>query len=93
MFEWATGIPVLDETQEEAPDMIYEYELYVEDVVINNDDNGQEEDWYEHNLNIIEENKDPVNEEGIYIMEEEKNNKVDNTNIKNNEDDNVMNTK
>ena len=32
MFEWVTGIPILYETQEEAPDMINEDELDAEDV-------------------------------------------------------------
>ena len=40
MFEWVTGIPILDEIQEESPDMIDEDELDVEDVEINDDDNG-----------------------------------------------------
>ena len=44
MFEWAPGIPILYETQEESPDMINEDELDVEDVVINDDNNGQEQD-------------------------------------------------
>ena len=45
-FEWATGIPIpiLDGTQVEAPYMIDEDKLDVEDVSINDDDNGQEED-------------------------------------------------
>ena len=42
MFEWAPGIFILDVTQEEALDIIYEYELDVEDVTINDDDNGLE---------------------------------------------------
>ena len=41
MFEWAPGIPILDETQEEELDIINEYELDVEDVAIRDDDNGQ----------------------------------------------------
>ena len=61
MFEWAPGIPILDETQEEEPDMIDEYELDVEDVSINDDDNGQEQDEDEQGLKIIEENQDTVN--------------------------------
>ena len=44
MFEWAPGIPILDDTKEEAPYMIDEYELEVEDVAINNDDKEQEAD-------------------------------------------------
>ena len=89
MFEQAPGIPILYETQEEEPDMIDEDELDVEYVAINDDNNGQKEDEYERGLNIIEENQDTVNEEGIYITEEEDNNEVDNTDTKNNEDDNV----
>ena len=42
-------------------------------------------------MNIIEENQHPVNEEGLYITEEEYNYEVDNTDIENNEDDNIMN--
>ena len=41
MFEWAPRIPILDQTQEEAPYMIDEDELDVEDVEINDDNNGQ----------------------------------------------------
>ena len=41
IFEWVSGIPILDDTQEEAPDIIDEGELDVEDVAINDDDNGQ----------------------------------------------------
>ena len=58
---------MLDETQEEASYMIDEDELDVEDVEINDYDNVQEEYWGEQGLNIIEENQEPVNEEGIYI--------------------------
>ena len=61
--------------------MINEYELDVEDVEINDDDKEQEKDEDERGLKITEENYDPVNEEGIYITEEEDNNKVDNTDI------------
>ena len=43
MFEWVTGIPILDEIQEESPDMIDEDELDVEDIGIKYDDNVQEE--------------------------------------------------
>ena len=32
MFEWAPGIPIFNETQEEAPYMIDKYELNVEEV-------------------------------------------------------------
>ena len=42
-------------------------------------------------MNIIEENQETVNEEGIYITEIEDNNEVDNTKIENDEKDNVMN--
>ena len=42
MFEWELGILILDKTQEEAPDMINENELDVEDVEINDEDNGKE---------------------------------------------------
>ena len=44
MFEWATGIPILYETQEEVTDIIDEDELDFEDVKVNDDDTGQEED-------------------------------------------------
>ena len=44
-------------------------------------------------MNTIEENQEPVNEESIYITEEEENNEVYNTDIENNEDYNVMNEK
>ena len=71
MFEWAQGIPILDEIQEKAPYMIDEDGLDVEDIEINYYDNGQEEYQDEKGLNIIEENKEPVNEEGIYITPEE----------------------
>ena len=40
-FEWAQGITILDETQEEAPYIIVEDELDVEDVETNDDDNGK----------------------------------------------------
>ena len=73
MFEWAPVIPILDETLEEAPDMINEDELDVEDVEIHFDDKGHEVDEYEKGLNIIEENQYPVNEEGISITKEEDN--------------------
>ena len=49
--------------------MIDEDELYVEDVAMNDDNNGQEEDEDEQVLNIVEGNQEPVNEEGIYITE------------------------
>ena len=52
--EWAPGIPILDHIQEEGPYIINEDELDVEDVAINNDDNGQEEYEDEQDLNIIE---------------------------------------
>ena len=42
MFEWELGILILDKTQEEAPDMINGNELDVEDVEINDEDNGKE---------------------------------------------------
>ena len=42
-------------------------------------------------MKITEENHDILNEEGIYIAEEEDNNEVYNTDIENNEDANVMN--
>ena len=42
--------------------MIDEDELYVEDVAINDDNNGQEEDEDEQVLNIVEGNQEPVNE-------------------------------
>ena len=93
MFEWAPVIPILDETLEEAPDMINEDELDVEDVEIHYDDKGQEEDEYEKGLNIIEENQYPVNEEGISITKEEDNNEVENTDIENNKDGNLVNEK
>ena len=80
--EWAPCIPILDETQEEALGMIDEDELDVGDVKINDDDNVQEEDEYEQILSIIEENQEPVNEEGIYITKEEENNEFDNNDIK-----------
>ena len=54
MFEWAPGIPILDQTQEEVPDMIDEDELDVQYVAMNYDDNGQEEYEYEIGFNIIE---------------------------------------
>ena len=41
-FEWAPGIPILDETQEEAQDTIDENELDVKEIVINDDDIKQE---------------------------------------------------
>ena len=81
MFEWAPVIPILDETQEETLDMIDEDGLEVEDVEINDYDNGQGEDKDKRVLNIIEENQEPVNEEVIYITEEEVNNEVVNTDI------------
>ena len=90
MFEWAPGIPILYETQEEAPNMINEYELNVQDVSINDDYNRQDEYGDEQGLNIIEENQYPLNEEGIYITEEEDNNEFDNTNKENNEYNNVI---
>ena len=62
MFEWASGIPVLYETQEESPNIIDEDELDVEEVSANDNDNGQEEDEDDRCLNIIEENQEPVNE-------------------------------
>ena len=49
--------------------MIDEDELDVEDVAINDDDNWQEEYENDKGLNIIEENHEPSNEEGIYITE------------------------
>ena len=52
-FLLVTRIPILDETQEEVPDMIDEYELDVEYISINDDDNGQEEDYYDQGLDII----------------------------------------
>ena len=55
MFEWAPSIPILDETQKEAPYMIDEDEMDVEDAKINDYDNGQEEDEDEQGLNIKEE--------------------------------------
>ena len=55
MFEWAPGIPILYETHKKAPYMIDEDEMEVEDVEINDDDNGQEEDKYQQGLNITEE--------------------------------------
>ena len=66
-FEWVPGIPILYETQEEVPYVINEYEIDVEDVGINDDDNGQEEYEDEQGLNTTEENQYPENEEGIYI--------------------------
>ena len=39
MFEWTSGVPILNQTQEEAPYMIDEDELDVEDIYINDDDN------------------------------------------------------
>ena len=71
--------------------MIYEYELDVGDIKVNGDDNGKEQYEHEWGLNIIEENQEPLNKEGIYITEEEDNNEVDNTDIENNEDKNEMN--
>ena len=61
IFEWAPGTPISDETQEEAPYIINEDELYVADIAINNDDNVQEEYEDDKYLNIIEENQEPVN--------------------------------
>ena len=72
------GTPISDETQEEAPYIINEDELDVADIAINDDDNVQEEYEDDQYFNIIEENQEPVNEEGVYIMEEEDNNEVDN---------------
>ena len=57
MFEWAPDIPKFDETHEEASYMIDEDELDVEDVAINDDDNGKEEYGDTRGLNIIEENQ------------------------------------
>ena len=71
--------------------MIDEDELDVEDVAINDNDNVQEEDENEQVLNIVEENREPVNERGIYITKEEDNNEVDNNDMKDNEDNNRMN--
>ena len=71
--------------------MIDEDELDVEDVAINDNDNGQEEDENEQVLNIVEENREPVNERGVYITKEEDNNEVDNNDMKDNEDNNRMN--
>ena len=71
--------------------MIDEDELDVEDVAINDNDNVQEEDENEKVLNIVEENREPVNERGIYITKEEDNNEVDNNYMKDNEDNNRMN--
>ena len=76
-----TGIPILYETQEEAPDIINEDELDVEYVAINYDDNVQEEYEDKQGLNTIEENQEPVNEEGIYITEEEDNIEFYNTDM------------
>ena len=42
MFEWARGIPILDKTPEEAPDMIDENKLDVKYVSIIDRDNWQE---------------------------------------------------
>ena len=53
MFEWYPGIPILDDTKEEAPYIINEYELNVENVANNDDENGQREDENERVLNII----------------------------------------
>ena len=69
IFEWAPCIPKIYETQEKVLDIINEDELEVEDVAINDDDNGKEEDEDEWVLNIMEENPDPVNEESVYIIE------------------------
>ena len=91
MFEWAPGIPILYDTQEETPYIIDGDELDVENVAIDNYDNGPEEDEDEQGLNITEKNQEPVNEELIFITGEEDNNEVDNTDIENNEDENVMN--
>ena len=44
IFEWASGIPILDKIQEEAPDITNEDELDFEDFAINDDDNEQEKD-------------------------------------------------
>ena len=52
-FNWWQESPILYETQEEVPDMIDEYELDVEYISINDDDNGQEEDYYDQGLDII----------------------------------------
>ena len=79
MFDWVPVIPILDDTLEEAPDIINEYKQDVEDVAINDYDHEQEEDEDEQGFNNIEENQQPVNEEGIYITEKEYNNEVDNT--------------
>ena len=57
--------------------MIYKDELDVEEVAINNDDNLQKEDEDEQGLNIKEENQEPLNEEGIFITEEEENSEFD----------------
>ena len=54
MFEWAPGIHVLYETQEEATYMINEDKLEVEDIAINNGDDEQEECEDEKGLGIIE---------------------------------------
>ena len=61
--------------------MIYEDALDIEDIEINDDDNGQEEDQNKKGLNIITENQYPVNKEVIYITEEEDNNEVNDTNM------------
>ena len=42
-------------------------------------------------MNIVEENREPVNERGIYITKEEDNNEVDNNEMKDNEDNNITN--
>ena len=71
-FEWAPEIPILYERQEESTDMIYEDELDVEDVEINDNDNGQEEEEDDKGLNIIEENQEAVNKEGIISWKKRK---------------------
>ena len=53
-FEWVPGIPILDETQQQAPYIIDEDELKVEDFAINDDGYVQEEDQDEKGLRIIE---------------------------------------
>ena len=53
MFEWAPGIPILDETQEESPYIFDEDELDVKYGAIIDDDNEQEEDEYWWGFNII----------------------------------------
>ena len=61
--------------------MIDEDKLDVEDVAINDNGNGQEENEYEQGMKTIEENQETVNEEDIYITEEEHNNEVENTDM------------